>query len=233
MIDIENKNNVIFDFGDTLASTVPTYPERIRLSLNSLGYKISENEFLDAYQFADYTIYKNYIKNGNLNSGVYRNSFFTVIKERFNIDTDTEELKKQVFSGLKDIGYKRELLPDAAELLELLKTRNMNISIISNNDGHTFEKCRELGIGNYFEIVVDSTNVGMVKPDRNIYRYALDKLNIDAEKAVHIGDLYGADILGGMNSGLDVVWFNHRSGKNYEDLQVTQFRTIKQLIDSI
>ena len=72
----------------------------------------------------------------------------------------------------------------------------------------------------------------MVKPDRNIYLYALSEMNIEHDEAVHIGDLYGADILGGINSGLDVIWFNHRNGKNYEDIKVKQFFTYSEILES-
>ena len=143
-----------------------------------------------------------------------------------------EELKKMVKLNLKEIEYTRELLDNAGDMLEQLRSKGFKLAIISNNDGYTFEKCRELGINEYFEIVVDSTNVGMVKPDRNIYLYTLSELNIDPDEAVHIGDLYGADILGGINSGLDVIWFNHRNGENYENINLKQFFTYSEILES-
>ena len=38
MIDIKNKKAIFFDFGDTIASTVPTYPDRIRIALCEIGF---------------------------------------------------------------------------------------------------------------------------------------------------------------------------------------------------
>ena len=72
----------------------------------------------------------------------------------------------------------------------------------------------------------------MVKPDRNIYTYTLNELNVNAGDAVHIGDLYGADILGGINSGLDVIWFNHRNAENFDNIEVRQFVSIKEILDT-
>ena len=232
MINSNYKNTVIFDFGDTLASTVPTYPMRISIALRNLGFDFTDNEFIDAYHLADYRIYKNYISSGSISSGIYQNTLFDVLRDSLNIESDREELKKLVRDQLKKIDYKRVLLESADEMLELLRRRGFKLAVISNNDGYTLEKCRQLGIGEYFDSVVDSTRVGMVKPDRNIYTYTLNELGAYADEAVHIGDLYGADILGGINSGLDVIWFNHRNAENFEKIEVRQFMNIKDIIET-
>ena len=232
MIDPNTKKTVIFDFGDTLASTVPTYPDRIKIAIRKLGFRFSDKEFSEAYQFADYQICKNYLSNGTISSKIYQDSLYYFLRDVLKIEMPRDELKKAVKINLKEIEYTRELLEHAGNMLEYLRSNGFKLAVISNNDGFTVEKCRELGINEYFEIVVDSTNVGMVKPDRNIYLYALSEMNIEHDEAVHIGDLYGADILGGINSGLDVIWFNHRNGKNYEDIKVKQFFTYSEILES-
>ena len=73
----------------------------------------------------------------------------------------------------------------------------------------------------------------MVKPDQDIYRYALNELNVSADEVLHIGDLYGADILGGINAGLDVIWVNHRKSENYDNLDIKQFNGLKELLDAL
>ena len=232
MIDVNNKKTVIFDFGDTLASTIPTYTDRIKIALRNLGFEFTDKNFFDVYNFADYQIYKNYISSGSTDSAVYQNVLFNTLRTGLKLEVAQEELKRLINIQLGSIGYRRELLEFAGDLLELLKSKDCKLAIISNNDGHTFEKCRDLGIDKYFEVIIDSTNIGMVKPDQNIYRYALSKLDTDADKAVYIGDLYGTDILGGINSGLDVLWFNHRKGKNYEKIDVRQFLKLKEVLET-
>ena len=233
MIDINRKKTVIFDFGDTLASTIPTFPDRIKIALRNLGFEISDEKFYDAYLFADYQIYKKYISSGTIDSNTCQNIAFDTLSDRLKIDASKGELRHVVKQKLNEIGFKRVLLEHAGDLLELLKSKGFQLAIISNNDGYTREKCRELGIEQYFEAVVDSTKVGMVKPDSNIYRYTLDQLNVDADQAVHIGDLYGADVLGGINSGLDVIWYNHRNGENYDNLDIKQFLSIKEILQTL
>ena len=142
MIDVKKKNTIIFDFGDTLASTVPTFPERIKIALSKLGFEHSDEEFFDAYLFADYLIYRNYISSGTINSNTCQNIAFDTLKTRLKIDTQ-DNLKHLVKQELKDIDFKRELLESAGNFLEMLSTKDLKLAIISNNDGYTLEKCRE------------------------------------------------------------------------------------------
>jgi putative hydrolase of the HAD superfamily len=126
-------------------------------------------------------------------------------------------------------GYKRQLLPGAEELLKDLSKSGFKLAVISNNDGKTAEKCEQLGIAKYFELIIDSTNVNIIKPDKDIFLLASEKLGIDTKDILHIGDLYGADILGARNAGIDTIWINHKDGINYEEIKVTQVSNLLEL----
>lgn len=225
MINLDEKKGVIFDFGDTLASTIPTYPDRIRLSLLENGFSFTEDEFFDSYLYADYKVFTSYIDSGQISSRNHRNLLFSTLTEKLNIGKNSEEIFKMVKNNIKDIGYERITLNGAYDLLGLLKDKGYKLGIISNNDGRTEEKCEQVGIKDYFDIIVDSTKAGMVKPDANIFEKAARELNLNMSDLIHIGDLYGSDILGGLNAGMDVIWFNKRNAKNYEDLDIVTVKT--------
>lgn len=233
MLDIGRKKIITFDFGDTLASTIPTYPDRMRMAMINLGFELTDKEFIDAYHFADYQIYKCYISTGNINATDSYNLLFEILRDRLKIEISPTHLKKLTWEQMDKIGYRRELTELAGDFLDTLKSKGFALAIISNNDGYTFEKCCKLGISNYFEVIVDSTNVGMIKPDRNIYMHTLCKLNVETDKSIHIGDLYGADILGGINSNLDVIWVNRRKCENYEKINVRQFSGFKEILEKL
>ena len=233
MLEGRNNSTVIFDFGDTLASTQPTYPDRIKIALRQLGHEFNDIEFYDAYHLADYKIFNDYITRGSINSKIYQNTLYEVLGNKLKIPTPGKEIKTKVNLEIKKINYKRVLIESAGEILEHLKSRGFKLGLISNNDGHTIDKCRELGIDSYFEAIVDSTTVGMFKPDKNIYLHTLSELNVVADEVLHIGDLYGADILGGLNSGLDVIWINHRKSENYNSLDIKQFNGLKEFLESL
>lgn len=227
MMSLDDKKIITFDFGDTLASTTPTYPDRIRMALSKSGFEFTDKEFFEAYHFADYLIYKHYVLEGTISLKISQKVLYETLKDRLKIEASPEYLERTVNTQLEQINFKRELMDKAGDLLDALRSKDFRLAIISNNDGLTYQKCRDLGISDYFEVIVDSTNVGMVKPDSNIYSYTLSRLETEADKAVHIGDLYGADILGGIGSHMDVIWLNHRKCENYEKIEVKQFSRLK------
>jgi putative hydrolase of the HAD superfamily len=106
--------------------------------------------------------------------------------------------------------YERVLSEGAVETLEALKEKGCRLGIISNNDGSCRQKCEQIGIAKYFEIIIDSTVEGVGKPSPKIFELALKRMRISAQEAAHVGDMYGADIMGARDVGLEPVWYNRR-----------------------
>lgn len=229
MIDIKSKKAVFFDFGDTLASTVPSYPDRIRLALIEMGFNITEKQYFSAFQCADYTIYKEYIQEQNISSSIYQNKLFSILLYELGIKIDIKEARTQIKQKLAKSKFTRQLLPGAEELLKGLSASGYRLSVISNNDGKTAEKCEEVGITGYLELIIDSTNVKKIKPDKDIFLLASGRLGIDTKDILHIGDLYGADVMGATNAGIDVIWVNHKEGVNYEGIDITEVKDLFEL----
>jgi HAD superfamily hydrolase (TIGR01549 family) len=130
---------------------------------------------------------------------------------------------------LKEIKFGRGLLPGANELLDFLKGRGFILVVISNNDGKTAEKCEEVRIRQYFDIIADSTNVGFVKPDSRIFQLVLDELGLSKDQAIHIGDLYGSDVMGGLNAGLDIIWLNNRDIQKLDDSRIIEYQNLSEI----
>ena len=130
---------------------------------------------------------------------------------------------------LKDIKYGRVLAPGAVGLLDLLHEKGFILAVISNNDGKTEEKCEELGIREYFQFIADSTKLAMAKPDSRIFHFVLDKLGLSPDEVIHVGDLYGSDVMGGINAGMDVIWLNQREIENLNEAEVASVRNIEEL----
>lgn len=204
------KRAIFFDFGDTLASTMPSYLIRISTAMRMAGYPVSDMEFEIAYLKTDYEIYKEYKAKGKITPDEYREWFFPVLCKYLSLDGDPYVIRAQMREALKEIKFDRVPLLGAAELLDFLKGLGFILGIISNNDGKTQEKCDEIGIRGYFDIIADSTTLGLTKPDSRIFHFVLDKLKLSPSEAIHVGDLYGSDVMGGLNAGLDVVWLNKR-----------------------
>jgi len=228
----KSKKAIFFDFGDTLASTIPSYPERIGSAIKKAGFEFNDDDYIRAYMMADYHTYKRYKSLDTVDNDKRLEWMFEIITNELSLDTEPRELRKEVRSGMRHMPFERRILLNGAnETLSLLKNKGYRLAILSNNDGRVHEKCAELGIRNFFEAIIDSTNVGYIKPDRQIFDYTLDLLGLNESESIHIGDLYGADVLGANNANIDAIWFNHRRSEDLDNKGVTQIDHLSQLED--
>jgi putative hydrolase of the HAD superfamily len=111
--------------------------------------------------------------------------------ERLRAYHDTENLWEEVIAGT-----------EAA--LATLGGR-YRLGVISNANG-TVKSCfARLGLARFFETIVDSTEVGIEKPDVRIFEHALREMNVGAAEAVYVGDVFKIDVVGARAAGLRAI----------------------------
>jgi len=98
-----------------------------------------------------------------------------------------------------------ELYPDAEPTLERLAGDGYALGLISNAPADTVRAVEALGLTRYLGTVVISGAVGYTKPHPEIFRIALRKADVDAGQAIHVGDLYEADVIGARRAGLEGI----------------------------
>ena len=86
------------------------------------------------------------------------------------------------------------------EHLRDLAATGVAIAVVSNADGLVEATLRRCEIP--FDVVIDSTIVGFAKPQPEIFAFALEKLNVAASDAVHVGDMASADVDGAHAAGV-------------------------------
>ena len=57
-----------------------------------------------------------------------------------------------------------------------------------------------------FEVIVFSSEVGIIKPSPRIFQKALEALDVEVSKVVYIGDSLRRDIAGAQSIGMATVW---------------------------
>jgi putative hydrolase of the HAD superfamily len=95
--------------------------------------------------------------------------------------------------------------PWVAKTLELLKSRGIRMSVISNSDGRVRQQLDACGIPPYLESVFDSQIVGIEKPDPEIFLHAIKALGLSAAECLYVGDFYSADVVGANRAGIGAV----------------------------
>lgn len=95
-------------------------------------------------------------------------------------------------------------LPGALDGVRAIREAGFAVAVVSNADGHVERDLTAAGFGDVFDVVIDSTAVGVSKPDPQIFSYALEALGVAAEEAWYIGDSAIFDLQGANNAGLPV-----------------------------
>ena len=100
------------------------------------------------------------------------------------------------------------LVPGTMELLEYLKPK-YHLHLITNGFQEVQDtKLTLSGMKPYFETLTVSEEVGVKKPNPEIFHYALRKANATAEESLMIGDEIAVDIDGARAAGMDTLFFN-------------------------
>ena len=122
-----------------------------------------------------------------------------------------EALAKNMSHDYLDIlPNKKNLFPYTIEILEYLKSKAYKMHLISNGfESVQFKKIKNSNLSNYFIEVITSEASNSLKPNKEIFEYALKSANAQVESSIMIGDNESADIQGAINAGMDSIFVNH------------------------
>jgi putative hydrolase of the HAD superfamily len=94
----------------------------------------------------------------------------------------------------------------AEELIEIL-TGEYRLGLITNGWEQVQErKVSRLPYVSQFQVVLISGVEGVRKPDREIFARALQRIGVEAEEAVFVGDNPESDVAGARGAGMSAVW---------------------------
>ena len=111
---------------------------------------------------------------------------------------------------LEILPNKTHLFPYTIEILEYLKQKEYKMHLITNGfESVQFKKIKNSGLADYFIEVITSEASNSLKPQKEIFEYALKKAKASVNESIMIGDNESADIQGGINIGMDTIFVNH------------------------
>lgn len=211
---------LIFDFGGTLDGNGIHWLERTYQFIHERYPEITREAFDEAdratiteFALGDSSIEWSYQDGSMLPVGAVASEHAA----RCSLRETAEAIAAGIYQRLglsekmKD-EYVEWFCADAAEILaanrQWLETLygTYQLAVISNNFGNTRGWCDEYGLTPLLGSIIDSTVLGIAKPDARIFEAALSELNVAATNAIYIGDSYSADMVGGKNAGMWTAW---------------------------
>ena len=134
--------------------------------------------------------------------------FSDLAKKKFKLKADVCKEWQSVYCSAMKVNN------ESIALARKLKEKGYSVSLISNISGLSAKMNKARGVFSDFEPVLLSYELGIVKPQKEIFELALKKLNLKAEECVFIDDRPdNLDIPQSM--GFNVIHF--RNSKQLED----------------
>ena len=127
---------------------------------------------------------------------------------------------------------------DAVPALLELKRRGFDLGIIANQPLGTKERLEKWGMLRFFDVIAASAELGISKPDPEIFKWSLKQAGCKAENAVMVGDRLDNDIAPANRIGIHSVRLLRGIGaysvpRSSDELPEHTIRTLAELFDLI
>jgi HAD superfamily hydrolase (TIGR01509 family) len=119
-------------------------------------------------------------------------------------------------------------VPDA---LDRLHEAGHRLVVVSNANGTLRKHFARLDLARHFDVLIDSCDEGVEKPDPRIFQLALERSGARPETTLHAGDFFHVDVVGARAAGLQ-AWLIDAAGL-YADHDVTRVPSLAALVDRL
>lgn len=211
----EQKNKaIIFDYGATLDTNGIHWYNIFFNEYNKLYPNLSDKLLREAYIFAERELSK---KKYILKSFNFKDTLSIKIKmqcEYIYNNLFEDYFSNKLIENCYDIAVKNAC--NAKIILNELH-KNYKLAIVSNFYGNLKTVLSEFGLLEHLDIVIESAEIGISKPNPEIFQLAINKLELTANECIVIGDSYNKDIVPSKNIGCNTIWLKGKGwNKNPE-----------------
>ena len=218
-----NYKLVLIDLDDTLFDYPKAENSAFRSTFEEMGF-FKENKFLKNQNSEEFyiEIKKEYEKINSqlwkdLEKGVVDKEELKIIRfekiiKKFNLEYASLKMSEIYLKKLGEGIFPFEVTEKLCKYLH----SKYKVGIVTNGIKEVqYSRIKNSSIANYIDKIIVSDEVGVNKPDKRIFEFAINYFGIlDKSEVVMIGDSLEADIKGGINAGVDTCWVNLKNMKN-------------------
>ena len=191
---------ILFDFGGTLDSDGEHWLDRFYELYEKVGIGVARERIKQVFYQADALCCDDPRVNGMGLRPLMRHHVRLQFSALNLHDPATEEWMVEAFCAKTEACLQRN-----QRLLARLHGR-YQMAVVSNFYGNVAALCDEADLSRYLTAILDSTQVGLAKPDPAIFRAAMQKLDAAAGECVFVGDSYERDMLPARRLGMKTIW---------------------------
>jgi putative hydrolase of the HAD superfamily len=209
---MQKYKHLFFDLDHTLWD----FDTNAKLTLEDIfsTYQLHETIKVDFDAF-----YKKYLHHNKLLWERYQNGYITAEELKWkrmwrtlmDFKVANEALSKQLsVSFLEILPTKTTVFPYTNEILHYLHNKSYKMHLITNGFAKTQKsKIKNSNIDHFFTHIITSEESNSMKPEKEIFDFAINVSSAKLEESIMIGDNPDADIKGALNYGMDCIFVQH------------------------
>jgi len=115
-----------------------------------------------------------------------------------------------------------------------LKDSALHMGVISNWDNTARGLLQRHGLIEYFDHCIISSEVGVDKPDPEIFNLAMQKADANPQECIYVGDNYYDDAVGSREAGMQALILNRFGNLGVEEIDdALIIQTLAQIKDHL
>jgi len=155
-------------------------------------------------------------------------NFWEVTEDSLNKSMSAFNIDKSMKNELLDLYKKLNTFPEVKDVLNKLKEKNYKLAILSNGTPTLLnELVKSNNLDNIFDDIFSIEEVGIYKPDSNVYDMPIKKYKIQKEEVAFLS-ANTWDVSGGGNYGYNAIWVN-RNNNIFDNLDYKAKNEVKNL----
>jgi HAD superfamily hydrolase (TIGR01549 family) len=227
---------IFFDLDDTLHDHLYPFLKAFKDSFPNLYEQVEVESLYKKFRDFSDLLWEKY-SNQELTLEELRIARIVMALEYFQIGIthkQASEFQAQYELNLDSL----QLFAEVPELIKTIKAKGKLVGIITNGPvQHQFNKINSLGLTSYVtrDHIFISDEVGVAKPNKQIFHHAAQKANMIPSEIIYIGDSWPNDVVAPMEAGWKAIWYNHRKrlpGTGHKPLaEIDHLLSIIDIID--
>lgn len=220
-IDISKIKGIIFDYGGTLDTGGDHWSEVIWKAYGQAGVAVDKAAFREAYVYAEREL-------ARTRHILPEHDFNDLLNIKMQIELqwlaeNGRFAPAEIAAKARDIAAicytcAKEQVSCAIPVLDYL-SKKYRLVLVSNFYGNIATVLKDFGIDRFFPKIVESSVVGIRKPDPEIFRLGVRDLGCEPEEALVVGDSYRKDIEPAEKIGCQAIWIKGKGWTDAEDAQ--------------
>lgn len=231
---------IIFDYGGTIDTNSRHWAEVLWEKYQEFNVSVDKASFREAYVHGERSLAKFPLIKPEHNFhdmlNIKLNIQISYLIENGKIDGSLAE-KYNYAKSIADSSYRYvlDVLQKTRPVVEQLSSE-YKLVLVSNFYGNIETVLKDFGLYDYFSGIIESSVVGVRKPDPAIYRLGVEAIGLPAGEVLVVGDSFSKDVIPAKSVGCKVAWLKgegwggEETDESVPDIVITDLQQILRYV---